>query len=67
MRVFLPAAALTCALVLSGCGIKGPLYLPGSQPKSSSNSNSSSQIERPSAQTGADHSKPTTPAGTTSE
>ncbi|NMG66523.1 hypothetical protein GPA19_16375 [Azoarcus indigens] len=66
MRVFLPAAALTGALVLSGCGIKGPLYLPGSQPKSSSSS-SSSQIERPSAQTGADHNKPTTPAGTTSE
>ncbi|MBU6459594.1 MAG: lipoprotein [Proteobacteria bacterium] len=24
---------LTLVLLLQGCGIKGPLYLPGSQPK----------------------------------
>lgn len=28
MRAMLPAVALTSALLLSACGIKGPLYLP---------------------------------------
>ncbi|NMF99799.2 lipoprotein [Aromatoleum toluolicum] len=28
MRAIPTAAALCCALALSGCGIKGPLYLP---------------------------------------
>lgn len=28
MRAMLPAVALTSALLLSACGIKGPLFLP---------------------------------------
>jgi predicted small lipoprotein YifL len=44
----LPAAALSSALLLSACGIKGPLYLP-------------EQAQRPAP--AADHSKPV-PAAT---
>lgn len=47
MRAKLSVAALASALLLSGCGIKGPLYHP--DPAKT----------RPPA--GADHNKPTTP------
>ncbi len=47
IRVGLPAIALACVL-LSGCGIKGPLYLPAPGTASA-------------PPTGADHSKPVVP------
>ncbi|AYH45706.1 lipoprotein [Azoarcus sp. DN11] len=53
MRSIPTAAALCCALALSGCGIKGPLYLPQVPP-------ASAKATPPAA---VDHSKaPTAPA-----
>lgn len=56
----LPAVALSGALLfLSGCGIKGPLYLPDAS--KTGKAPSATQPQHPSQPaTGADHSKPAT-------
>lgn len=46
----LPAAALISALLLSGCGIKGPLYLPAKA--QTANATGAQPVS------GADHNKP---------
>ncbi|WP_240794440.1 lipoprotein [Azoarcus sp. DD4] len=58
----LPAVALSGALLLSGCGIKGPLYLPDpakTRPVTSTRTQPQSQPT-----TGADHSKTDTSSPT---
>lgn len=47
MRAIPTAAALCCAIALSGCGIKGPLYLPQVPPAPA----------KAAPATGVDHSK----------
>lgn len=55
----LPAVALSGALFLSGCGIKGPLYMP--DPAKTRPARTQSQQPQPQLPaepvTGADHSK----------
>ncbi len=56
MRAMFPLTVLTGALLLSACGIKGPLYDPHTQPPRASRSQA---VPAQPAATQPDHSKPT--------
>ncbi len=59
MRAMLPLTVLTSALLLSACGIKGPLYDPHAPPPRASRPQA---VHTHPSTPQTDHSKPTPPS-----